>query len=194
MKGRYMPKNDNIKNIIDHKLFTEDDIHQICVRLGKQLTKDYAGKKPLVVGALKGAIFFLTDLVREMDVKEEIDFLDVSSYGNNFESTGQVTLTSDLSTNVKGRDVLIVEDIVDTGLTLQYMKNLLKKRGAKSVKCCVLLNKEANRKSKVDIDYYGAKVGNEFVVGYGLDFLNCYRNLRFIGVVKPEIIKLSKNK
>ena len=189
-----MPKNDNINNIIDHKLFSEDDIHQICVKLGKQLTTDYAGKKPLIVGALKGAIFFLTDLVREMDVKAEIDFLDVSSYGNEMESSGKVKLVSDLATDVKDRDVLIVEDIVDTGLTLDFMKELLKKRGAKSVKCCVLLNKEANRKVDVDIEYYGSKVGNEFVVGYGLDFMNFYRNLKYIGVLKPEIIKLVNNK
>ncbi|WP_294759862.1 hypoxanthine phosphoribosyltransferase [uncultured Lactobacillus sp.] len=189
-----MPKNDNINNIIDHKLFSEDDIHQMCVKLGKQLTTDYAGKKPLIVGALKGAIFFLTDLVREMDVKAEIDFLDVSSYGNEMESSGKVKLVSDLATDVKDRDVLIVEDIVDTGLTLDFMKELLKKRGAKSVKCCVLLNKEANRKVNVDIEYYGSKVGNEFVVGYGLDFMNFYRNLKYIGVLKPEIIKLVNNK
>ncbi|RHW48945.1 hypoxanthine phosphoribosyltransferase [Lactobacillus bombicola] len=188
-----MPKNDNINSIIDHKLFTEDDIHKMCVKLGKQLTQDYAGKQPLVVGALKGAVFFLTDLVREMNVKEEIDFLDVSSYGNELESSGKVDLISDLQTDVKNRDVLIVEDIVDTGLTLKYVKDLLKKRGAKSVKCCVLLNKETNRRTDVEIEYYGSKVGNEFVVGYGLDFMNFYRNLRFIGVLKPEVIASLKN-
>ncbi|MCX8722371.1 hypoxanthine phosphoribosyltransferase [Lactobacillus sp. B4005] len=189
-----MPKNDNIDNIIDHKLFTEDDIHLMCVKLGKQLTEDYAGKKPLVIGALKGAIFFLTDLVREMNVKEEIDFMDVSSYGDGFESSGEVKIISDLATDVKDRDVLIVEDIIDTGLTLKYMKDLLQKRGAKNVKCCVLLNKEANRKVNVKVDYFGSKVGNEFVVGYGLDFMNFYRNLRYIGVLKPEVIKLANNK
>jgi hypoxanthine phosphoribosyltransferase len=188
-----MPKNDNINSIIDHKLFTEDDIHKMCVKLGKQLTQDYAGKQPLVVGALKGAVFFLTDLVREMNVKEEIDFLDVSSYGNELESSGKVDLISDLQTDVKNRDVLIVEDIVDTGLTLKYVKDLLKKRGAKSVKCCVLLNKETNRRTDVEIEYYGSKIGNEFVVGYGLDFMNFYRNLRFIGVLKPEVIASLKN-
>ncbi|MBA1392711.1 hypoxanthine phosphoribosyltransferase [Lactobacillus sp. XV13L] len=189
-----MPKSDDINSIIDHKLFTEEDIHALCIKLGKQLTADYAGKKPLVVGALKGAIFFLTDLVREMDVKEEIDFIDVSSYGDGFESSGEVKLISDLASDVKNRDVLIVEDIVDTGLTLKYMKDLLKKRGARSVKCCVLLNKEANRNTDVEIEYYGSKVGNEFVVGYGLDFMGFYRNLRYIGVVKPEIIKRANNK
>lgn len=194
MKGSYMPKSDNINNIIDHKLFTEEDIHNMCVKLGKQLTVDYAGKKPLVIGALKGAIFFLTDLVREMDVKQEIDFIDVSSYGDEMESSGEVKLISDMTTDVKDRDVLIVEDIVDTGLTLKFMKDLLKKRGAKTVKCCVLLNKEVNRNVDVDVEYYGSKVGNEFVVGYGLDFMNFYRNISYIGVLKPEIIKLVNNK
>ena len=99
-----------------------------------------------------------------------------------------------MAIDVKDRDVLIVEDIIDTGLTLKYMKDLLQKRGAKNVKCCVLLNKEANRKVNVKVDYFGSKVGNEFVVGYGLDFMNFYRNLRYIGVLKPEIIKLANNK
>lgn len=184
-----MTKSDNINDIIDHKLFTEEDIHQMCVKLGKQLTEDYAGKRPLVIGALKGAIYFLTDVTRQMDVAHQLDFLDVSSYGNGFESSGEVKIITDLSVDVKDRDVLIIEDIVDSGLTLKYMKDLLNKRGAKSVKCCCLLNKEARRTTDVVIDYYGSKVGNEFVVGYGLDFLNMYRNIPYIGVVKPEIIQ-----
>lgn len=184
-----MVASDKIDQIIDHKLYTEEDIHQMCVRLGKQLTNDYSGKKPLVVGALKGAIYFLTDLTRQMDVAHQLDFLDVSSYGDGFESTGKVKIITDLSADVKGRDVLLVEDIVDTGLTLKYMKDLIKERGAKSVKCCALLNKEARRTTEVDVEYYGSNVGDEFVVGYGLDFLNMYRNLSYIGVLKPEIIE-----
>lgn len=184
-----MVKGDNINDIIDHKLFSEDDIHEMCVRLGKQLTEDYAGKKPLVVGALKGAIYFLTDLTRQMDVAHQLDFLDVSSYGDGFESTGKIKVVTDLAADVKDRDVLIIEDIVDTGLTLKFMKDLIKGRGAKSVKCCAMLNKEARRNVDVDVDYYGSKVGNEFVVGYGLDFLNMYRNLPYVGVLKPEVIQ-----
>lgn len=183
-----MVNGDKIDQIIDHKLFTEADIHEICVRLGQQLTEDYAGKKPLVVGALKGAVYFLTDLTRQMDLQEELDFMDVSSYGDGFESTGEVKIITDLAADVTGRDVLIVEDIVDTGLTLKFMKDLLAKRGAKSVKCCVLLNKEERRTTDVEIEYYGSKVGNEFVVGYGMDFMNMYRNLPYIGVLNPEII------
>ena len=161
----------------------------MCKRLGKQLTEDYAGKKPLVIGALKGAVYFLTDLTREMDVEEQLDFIDVSSYGDGFESTGKVEIVSDVATDVKDRDVLIVEDIVDSGLTLKFMKDLFKERGAKSVKCCVMLNKEARRTTDVEIEYYGSKVGDEFVVGYGMDFLNMYRNIPYVGVLKPEIIE-----
>ena len=184
-----MPKSDDINRIIDHKLFSEDDIQEMCKRLGKQLTEDYAGKKPLVIGALKGAVYFLTDLTREMDVEEQLDFIDVSSYGDGFESTGKVEIVSDVATDVKDRDVLIVEDIVDSGLTLKFMKDLFKERGAKSVKCCVMLNKEARRTTDVEIEYYGSKVGDEFVVGYGMDFLNMYRNIPYVGVLKPEIIE-----
>ncbi|WP_308556814.1 hypoxanthine phosphoribosyltransferase [uncultured Lactobacillus sp.] len=189
-----MVKGDNINDIIDHKLFSEEDIHQMCVRLGKQLTEDYAGKKPLVVGALKGAVYFLTDLTRQMDVAHQLDFLDISSYGDGFESSGKIKIITDLSADVKDRDVLIVEDIVDTGLTMKYMKDMIRERGAKSVKCCALLNKEARRSKDVTVDYYGSKVGNEFVVGYGLDFLNMYRNLNYVGVLKPEVIQKYVNK
>lgn len=184
-----MANSDNINRIIDHKLFTEEDIHEMCVRLGEQLTEDYTGKKPLVVGALKGAVYFLTDLTRQMDVEHQLDFIDVSSYGNGFESTGKVKVVSDLSVDVKDRDVLIVEDVVDSGLTLKFMKDLFKKRGAKSVKCCVMLNKEARRTTDVEIEYYGSKVGDEFLVGYGLDFLNMFRNIPYVGALKPEIIE-----
>lgn len=184
-----MANSDNINRIIDHKLFTEEDIHEMCVRLGKQLTEDYAGKKPLVVGALKGAVYFLTDLTREMDVEHQLDFIDVSSYGDGFESTGKVEVVSDLSVDVKDRDVLIIEDVVDSGLTLKFMKDLFKERGAKSVKCCVMLNKEARRTTDVEIEYYGSKVGDEFLVGYGLDFLNMFRNIPYVGALKPEIIE-----
>ncbi len=194
LKGRQMSKGDNINDIIDHKLFSEKDIHEMCVRLGKQLTEDYAGKKPLVVGALKGAIYFLTDLTRQMDVAHQLDFLDVSSYGDGFESSGKIKVVTDLAADVKDRDVLIVEDIVDTGLTLKFMKDLIKERGAKSVKCCAMLNKEARRNVDVDVDYFGSEVGNEFVVGYGLDFLNMYRNLPYVGVLKPEVIQKYVNK
>lgn len=179
----------SIHDAVDHKLFSEEDIDEMTTRLGKQLTKDYAGKRVLVVGALKGAIFFMVDLLKKMDLPCDIDFIDVSSYGNGTESSGKITVTHDLEADVTGRDVLIVEDIVDTGLTLKFMKDELLSRGANSVKCCVLLNKTARRTTEVDVEYYGTHVGNEFVIGYGMDFAGLYRNLPYIGVIKPEVVE-----
>ncbi len=187
LKGRQMSKGDNINDIIDHKLFSEKDIHEMCVRLGKQLTEDYAGKKPLVVGALKGAIYFLTDLTSQMDVAHQLDFIDVSSYGDGFESTGKVKIVTDLATDVKDRDVLIVEDIVDTGQSLLFMKDLLAKRGARSIKVATLLDKKEGRKVEVTADYIGFDVRNQFVVGYGLDYKDFYRNLPYVGILKKEV-------
>ena len=155
-----MQNSDNIDNIIDRVLFSQDDIEEICQRLGKQLTEDYAGKFPLVIGVLKGAVYFMTDLTRHMNVKMQNDFMDVSSYGDGFESSGKVRLDIDVQANVKDRDVLLVEDIVDTGHTLKFMKDLLTKRGAKSVKCCALLNKTERREDDVVVDYFGSKVEN----------------------------------
>lgn len=189
-----MAKSDNIDQIIDRVLYSQEDIQKMCQTLGQQLTEEYAGKNPIVVGVLKGAVFFLTDLVRQMDVKMQNDFMDVSSYGNGFESSGKVRLDIDVEADVKGRDVLLVEDIVDTGHTLKFMKEHLLKRGAKSVKCCALLNKTERREEDVEVDYYGANVENEFVVGYGLDYLNEYRNLPYIGVLKPEVIQANLNR
>ena len=179
----------SIHDAVDHKLFSEEDIDEMTTRLGKQLTKDYAGKRVLVVGALKGAIFFMVDLLKKMDLPCDIDFIDVSSYGNGTESSGKITVTHDLEADVTGRDVLIVEDIVDTGRTLKFMTDEMIKRGAKSVKCCVLLNKTARRTTEVEVEYYGTHVGNEFVIGYGMDFAGLYRNLPYVGVIKPQVVE-----
>lgn len=181
-----MTKSDNIEQVIDHVLLSKDDIKQICQRLGKQLTQDYAGKNPVVVGALTGAIFFMTDVLRQMDVSLDIDFIDVSNYGDATESSGKVKLVTDLSRDITDRNVLIIEDIVDTGNTLEFMKDLLYERGANDVKCCVLLDKPSRRQIAIEADYVGAEVDNEFVVGYGLDFKQKYRNLPYVGVLKPE--------
>ncbi len=185
---------DNIEDILESTLFSRDDIHEMCVRLGKQLTEDYAGKEPVLVGALTGAIFFMTDLAREMDVRCKMDFIDVSSYGNGTESSGKVKLVKDVTTDVKGKDILIIEDIVDTGHTLKFMKEHFISLGAKSVKCVALLNKPSRRVDNVSVDYYGSEVENQFVVGYGLDFYNMFRNIPYIGVVKPEVIQAYANK
>lgn len=180
---------DHIDDIIERTFFSQEDIHAMCVKLGQQLTQDYAGKDPVFVGALTGAVFFMTDLLRETDLKCQMDFIDVSSYGDGFESNGKVKLVSDISTDIKGREVVIVEDIVDSGHSMKFMKDHFKELGAKSVKCVALLNKDARRVSDVVVDYYGSKVENEFVVGYGLDFYDQFRNLPYIGVVKPEVIE-----
>ena len=182
-----MVKADNINDIIDHKLFSEDDIHEMCVRLGKQLTEDYAGKKPLVVGALKGAIYFLTDLTRQIDVAHQLDFIDVSSYGDATVSSGEVKIIKDLDTSVKDRHVLIIEDIIDTGRTLERLVDLLEHRNAASVKICTLLDKPERRVKGVSPDYVGFEVPNEFVVGYGLDYMGKYRNLPYVGILKPAV-------
>lgn len=168
-------------------LYSQDDIHAITTRLGAELKRDYAGKNPLVVCILKGAIMFMTDLVREIDDYMELDFMDVSSYGDATESSGEVKIIKDLDASVKDRDVLIVEDIVDTGSTLKYLTDIFKTRKAKSVRICALMDKPEGRVVDVQADYVGTTVPNEFVVGYGLDYAERYRNLPYIGVLKPEV-------
>lgn len=168
-------------------LYSQADIQTINNRLANELKRDYAGKNPLVICILKGAIMFMTDLVRAIDDYVEIDFMDVSSYGDATESSGEVKILKDLDTSVKGRDVLIVEDIVDTGRTLFYLKKLFNTRDANSVKICTLMDKPERRVVDVHADYVGTEVPNEFVVGYGLDYAERYRNLPYIGVLKPAV-------
>jgi len=168
-------------------LYSREDIQAINQRLAAQIKADYAGKNPLVVCILKGAILFMTDLVREIDNYLEIDFMDVSSYGDATESSGEVKIIKDLDTSVRGRDVLIVEDIVDTGRTLRFLMDMFQTRNANSIKVCTLMDKPEGRVVDVNADYVGTKVPNEFVVGYGLDYAERYRNLPYIGVLKPEV-------
>ncbi len=175
--------NDDILKV----LYSQDDIAAITKRLAGELKRDYAGKNPLVVCILKGAIMFMTDLVRQLDSYVELDFMDVSSYGDATESSGEVKVIKDLDTSVAGRDVLIVEDIVDTGRTLSYLIKIFQTREAKSIKVCTLMDKPERRIKNVKADYVGTQVPNEFVVGYGLDYAERYRNLPYIGVLKPEI-------
>lgn len=175
--------NDDILKV----LYSQADIAAINKRLAGELKRDYAGKNPLVVCILKGAIMFMTDLVRELDEYVELDFMDVSSYGDATESSGEVKVIKDLDTSVAGRDVLIVEDIVDTGRTLSYLIKIFQTRDARSIKVCTLMDKPERRVKDVKADYVGTEVPNEFVVGYGLDYAERYRNLPYIGVLKPEI-------
>jgi hypoxanthine phosphoribosyltransferase/bifunctional protein TilS/HprT len=168
-------------------LITREQIQQRCAELGEELTKEYADKNPLVVGVLKGAVPFMADIVREMDCFLELDFMDVSSYGNALVSSGEVKIVKDLDTNVEGRDLLIVEDIIDSGRTLAYLVDLFKYRKANSVKIVTLLDKPEGRVVDIEADYIGFDVPNEFVVGYGLDYIEQYRNLPYVGVLKPSV-------
>ena len=172
---------------IEKILITREEIQNRCSELGKELTEIYKDKNPLVVGVLKGAVPFMADIVREMDCHLELDFMDVSSYGNATISSGEVKILKDLDTNVEGRDMLIVEDIIDSGRTLAYLVDLFKYRKAKSVKIVTLLDKPEGRVVKIDADYIGFDVPNEFVVGYGLDYAEQYRNLPYVGVLKPSV-------
>lgn len=155
--------------------------------LGKEISADYQDSEPIFVGVLKGCFVFMADLLRSVDVHCTMDFMAVSSYGDGTSSTGAVIITKDLSKNIEGKDVIIVEDILDSGMTLSYLSNYLKGRNPKSIKIATLLDKPSRRKAKINADYIGFEVPDAFVVGYGLDFAEKYRNLPYIGVLKPEI-------
>lgn len=179
--------NFQMNNDIKAVLYSKEQIDEVARNLGERITKDFEGKNPLVICVLKGAVFFMADIVRQIDTYCELDFMDVSSYGNNTVSSGEVKIIKDLDVSVKGRNVLIVEDIIDTGRTLASLVELLKSRDAASVKICTLLDKPDRRVKTVKPDYVGFEVPNEFVVGYGLDFQGHYRNLPYVGILKPEI-------
>jgi hypoxanthine phosphoribosyltransferase len=168
-------------------LFSEQDIQGCVAKLGKQLSADYDGKNPLFICVLKGAVMFMADLVKHVEVPMEMDFMAVSSYGDSSKSSGVVRIMKDLDRPVEGRHVVIVEDIVDTGLTLAYLKDLLLRRHVASVRVVTLFDKPEGRKVEIIPDYHGFEVPNEFIVGYGLDYAEQYRNLPYVGVLKPEI-------
>jgi hypoxanthine phosphoribosyltransferase len=173
-----------MNNDILKVLISEQEIKEICARLGAEITKDYQGKDLVVVGLLKGCNPFMADLIRHIELKLDVDYLAVSSYQGT-QSSGDIKIRLDLNESIKDRDVLIAEDIVDTGTTLTTVKKLLLHRGARSVKIVTLLDKPEGRIIECDPDYIGTKVPNEFVVGYGLDYNEKYRNLPYIGVLKP---------
>lgn len=168
-------------------LFTKEQIADMTERLGKKITQDFSGKPLMVMGLLKGSIMFMADLLREIKLPCILDFMAVSSYGSGTESQGRVQILKDISESVLGKDVLIVEDIIDSGVTLSFIVNHLKNKGAKSVTLCTLINKPERRKKEVDVKYIGADIPNEFIAGYGMDYGERYRNLPFIGVLKEEI-------
>lgn len=173
---------------IDHILVTEEQMKVKVAELGAQISRDYAGKDLLLVSILKGAVVFMADLMREVKIPCAIDFMVVSSYGGaNTSSTGLVKIIKDLDADLTGRDVLIVEDILDTGITLSKLVPVLKMRNPESVKICTILSKPSRRKADIEPDYCGFEVPDEFVVGYGLDYDEKYRNLPYVGVLKPEV-------
>lgn len=168
-------------------MFDEEALKEKCKELGKQIAKDYAGKDLLVVGILKGSVMFFVDLTRNISVPMNMDFMVVSSYGDGTESSGKVNIKKDLSVDIKGRHVLLVEDIIDSGITMNQLMAELAKREPASLKLCALLSKPSRRQVDVNIDYCGYEVPDEFLVGYGLDYAENYRNLPVIGVLKREI-------
>ncbi|MFB9758768.1 MULTISPECIES: hypoxanthine phosphoribosyltransferase [Bacillaceae] len=172
---------------IEQVLISEEEIQQKLKELGAIITEDYKGTLPLAVGVLKGAMPFMADLLKRVETYLEMDFMAVSSYGNSTTSSGEVKILKDLDTSVEGRDILIVEDIIDSGLTLSYLVDLFKYRKAKSVKIVTLLDKPSGRKVDIEANYVGFQVPNAFVVGYGLDYREQYRNLPYIGVLKPSV-------
>ncbi|TLS34988.1 hypoxanthine phosphoribosyltransferase [Pseudalkalibacillus caeni] len=174
-------------NDIKETLISEEEIQEKVKELGKSLSEEYRDRFPLVIGVLKGAMPFMADLTKRMDIHLEMDFMDVSSYGNSTVSSGEVKILKDLDTSVEGRDILIVEDIIDSGLTLSYLVELFRYRKAKSIKIVTLLDKPTGRKVDLTPDVAGFNVPDAFVVGYGLDYAEKYRNLPFIGILKPKI-------
>ncbi len=176
-----------MQNDIEKVLFSEEELEKRICELGKMITKDYEGKELIVVGILKGSNIFTSDLVRKINIPLKIDFMVVSSYGNTTESTGVVRILKDLENSVENKHLLIVEDIVDSGLTLKYLKEMLLTRNPAGIKICTLLDKPARRKEYVNIDYLGFEVPDEFIVGYGIDYAEMYRNLPFVGVLKREV-------
>jgi hypoxanthine phosphoribosyltransferase len=173
---------------IAETLVTETEIQAKVAELGRRISGDYRGKELLLIGLLRGAIVFLSDLMRAIDIPVQLDFIGISSYGASTES-GAVRLVMDLETDIAGRDVLIVEDIVDTGKTLSYLVETLKARQPASLRICALLDKPERRQVLIDVDYVGFEIPDKFVVGYGLDFAEGYRNLPFVGVLKEHLYK-----
>jgi len=173
---------------IEKVLVSKEEIEAANLRLGKQLTEEYRGKNPLFVCILRGAAMFMMDLVKQLDLEMEYDFMDVSSYGGeNTMTTGDVRIIKDLDTPLRDRDVVIVEDIIDTGYTLDRLKELFDARHAKSIKIVSFLDKPARRIKHVKVDYVGVQIPDEFVVGYGMDYNEHYRNLPYVGVLKRAV-------
>ena len=175
-------KNDMLKT-----LYSKQDLEETVARLGREITKDYQGKTPVLVAVLKGAFIFMADLVRAIEIPCTVDFMVVSSYGKSTQTSGSVKIIKDLDTNIEGKDVIIVEDILDSGITLSNLIRILNQRHPASIKICTLFDKPARHKVDIQVDYNGLEVPDEFIVGYGRDYAEIYRNYPEIAVLKPEV-------
>jgi hypoxanthine phosphoribosyltransferase len=172
-------------------LISEEQLRRRTIELGEQITRDYQDKNLLLLGTLKGAVPFIADLARAIDLPLEIDYMAVASYGNSTESSGVVRIIKDLEGPIDQKHLLIIEDIIDSGLTLHYLVDLLRRRRPLSLRICTLLNKERVREKDIQIDYQGFIIPDRFVVGYGLDYAQRYRNLSYVGILKPEVYQSS---
>lgn len=175
-------------NDISDVFFSEEKLDEITSRIGKQISEDYAGKKLMLICVLKGSIMFMSDLMKKITIPCSIDFLAAESYGSSTKSSGEVKITKDISSDIRGCDIVIVEDILDSGRTLKKLIDFLKIKEPESVSVCTLLDKPSRRVVDVEAKYVGSLVEDQFVVGYGLDYNQKYRNLPFIGILKPEAI------
>lgn len=175
-----------MNNDIEQVLFSQQQVEQRLNELADKLTAKYQDQFPVVVSVMTGATIFTVDMIKRLNFKLNLDYVDISSYADGTQS-GKIQLIQDLSTNIKGRPVIIMEDIIDTGHTLKFLVNLLKGRGAKSIEICALLDKPDRREADIEADYVGFKVPNEFIVGYGLDYSGLYRNLPYVGILKRSV-------
>ena len=169
-------------------LIDEQSLRARVEELGEEVSRDYVGREPLLIGVLKGAVFFMADLMRQLTVPCEVDFMAISSYGAATDSSGVVRILKDLDINIEGRDVLVVEDIIDSGLTLSYLIRNLEAREPASLEVCALMTKPERRQIDVPVRYVGFEIPNRFVIGYGLDFAERYRNLPYVGVLDPGLV------
>ncbi len=176
-----------IHDDVEEELLSADALQARVAELGRQLSADYAERDPVLVSVLKGSIVFLADLIRSMEIPLSVDLMEVSSYGAGTETSGQVRILKDLSRSIEGREVIVVEDIIDTGLTLNYLLRYLGERNPATLRVCCLLDKPARRLAEIEIDYRGFTIPDRFVIGYGLDYDERYRNLPYIGVLRPSV-------
>jgi hypoxanthine phosphoribosyltransferase len=181
------PHPDTAHPDIEEVLISEQDLNRRVAELADEVRRHYAGQDLVLVGVLKGAIMFMTDLARQIPLPLEMDFMAVSSYGNATQSSGVVRITKDLDGSIEGRNVLVVEDVVDSGATLRYLLENLRNRNPASLRVCALLNKRVPRKADVTVEHVGFEIPNRFVVGYGLDYAENYRNLPYIGVLRTDV-------